>query len=111
MSTLKTALIALAAVAACAPVASAEVVKNQNQVTVQTNDLDLNNPRDAETLLKRINQAANAACKDWETVIPNAQRSCVKHTVSENVARLNINALGVAYADAYGQQPALASRD
>jgi UrcA family protein len=110
MTIMKTCLVALAACAVAAP-AMADVVSNKKEVTVQTSDLDLNNPRDADILLQRINKAAYKTCKDWETVIPNAQRSCVKHTVAENVARLNINALGMAYVDTYGEKPALASRD
>jgi UrcA family protein len=110
MTFLKTALVAAVALSAAAPVAMAEIVSNKNRVEVSTAGLDMNNARDAEVLLERIRKAAVTACRDTQTVVPRAELECRSRTVANTVSGLNINALGVAYVDAFGE-PAVASRE
>jgi UrcA family protein len=108
MTTLKLALAALAVGAVIAPTAVAE--PRSIEVRVDISDLNLNSPQDVTTLYKRINSVATTACYDHTSVMRFDRPGCKKRIVSDTVANLNIPALGVAFRDAYKDEPRLASR-
>jgi UrcA family protein len=108
MTNLKLAFAALAAGAVFAPAALAE--PQPIQVRVDISDLNLNSPQGVTTLYQRINTVASRACYDQASVSRFDQPGCKKRIVSNAIASLNIPALGVAYRDAYKDEPRLASR-
>lgn len=114
MTKFTTALAALVAVSTLAPVAFADqagAVGSQDvTVRINTAGLDLNSPVGAQELLARIQDAAKDACRDPRSAVKNMERKCRSEIVAHNVARLNNNALGVAFNDVYGEKPALARR-
>lgn len=114
MTKLTTALAALVAVSTLAPAAladqSSDIASTDITARVSTAGLDLNSPVGAQEFLARIQDAAKEACHDPRSAIKNMERKCRNQIVSDNVARLNNNALGVAFTDVYGEKPALARR-
>lgn len=114
MTKLTTALAALVAVSTLAPVALADqaapVGAQDITARIDTTGLDLNSPVGAQELLARIQDAAREACHDPRSAVRNMERKCRNEIVAHNVARLNNNALGVAFTDVYGDKPALARR-
>ncbi|MDZ4761895.1 MAG: UrcA family protein [Alphaproteobacteria bacterium] len=111
MTKLKAVIVAIAAAIALAPATMADEFASKNQVEVSVAGLDKYNARDAEVLLQRIRKAAMTACRDRETVVPRAEIACRSRSVAETVASLDSPALGMAYADVFGKEPTLASRD
>jgi UrcA family protein len=108
MTTLKLALAALAAGAVIAPAALAE--PRPIEVRVDISDLNLNSPQDVTTLYQRINTVAAKACYDHTSINRFDRPGCKKRIVSNTVVNLNIPALGIAFRDAYNDEPRLASR-
>ena len=106
MNHLKLALAALA-VSTIAPAALAGALSN-GQVRIETADLNLNSPADADKLVDRIRDAAVRICNDHNSAI--RYQDCSNQIVADTVAKLQIPALGVAYRDLYKDEPRLASR-
>ncbi|MEP7209458.1 MAG: UrcA family protein [Alphaproteobacteria bacterium] len=110
MTNLKLACAGLAAIAAVAVAPAALAEPQSIGVRVDISDLNLNSPQGVTALYQRINAVANEACYDHNSVNRFDQPGCKKRIVSNAVASLKIPALGLAYRDAYKDEPRLASR-
>ncbi len=111
MTKLKVALAALVAASTLAPAALAQVRRDGNGFRVETADLNLNSPQDADVLIKRIKTAAHKVCYDYATIQRWDLSGCEHKLVSDAVARAKIPSLGLAYRDLYPDEPRTASRD
>ena len=102
--------IALAALAAASTLAPSALAQGARAVHIDMSSIDLNSPEGADQLLTRIRAAAAKVCDDPNSAVKSSWTSCERDVVADTVARLNINALGVAFTDAFGERPALAQK-
>lgn len=86
----------------------------ETQVQMPMGDIDMNNPKNAEPALKRIQHAARQACggmaerdpfyRTNPDFVDRQFRKCVRQAVRSTVARMGQPALQQAFLDAYGER-------
>lgn len=96
MKTLLASTVAVLALAAAPFAVAAPVGVETVSIPVSKSKLDLNNPRDAQVLMRRINTAAMEACGADTHSFPELKRvvaasSCHRDAVAGAVGQLNSN--------------------
>jgi UrcA family protein len=98
--TFKIAIAAALSAIALAPAAFADTGSKDVSVRIAYGDLDMSTAKGASTLLKRIQGAARAVCKDSierSPLSPRAETQCRRNTVGAVVAQLDIGTLTAAW--------------
>jgi UrcA family protein len=100
--------VALAAITACAALATGARAADVAQVHVKYADLNVNTDAGAAVLYRRIHAAANQVCAmpgDRELVVLAGTKACVDRAIAEAVAAVKSPTLSKLYESKVGISP------